>query len=172
MSYIAPNTTIKFIKNCPLEKSYQHTLYWAQTSAGRTAQTTYFNSIVKTPTSKYTLSNQSYQRSNNGKMRVQLKMEDLIDCNYLMFQNSSFENKWFYAFINKVDYVSNDVCEVSYSIDVIQTWYFDFTLKQCFVEREHSSTDVSGDNLQPETFNVGNYISNGGKILLHDGASI
>lgn len=148
--YIEPNTIIRVLHNCPLDKSYDHTIYFDS----ETAQISYFQGLTK-----YTFTDQTYQRVQRGKARVQRKAEDLYDCNYMMFQNSTFGNKWFYAFITSVEYVNNITSEISFEIDVMQTWFFDYTLEQCFVEREHSVTDKIGDNLVPEKLELGDYIS-------------
>ena len=148
--YIEPNTTIRLLKDCPLDTTYEHTIYFASESA----QISYFQSLTK-----YTLTNQSYQRVQRGKMRVVYKAEDLYDCNYLMFQNSSFGSKWFYAFIKSVEYVNNVTSEIEFEIDVMQTWFFNYDLEMCFVEREHSATDIIGENLVPENLETGEYVS-------------
>ena len=74
--YITPNTTVKLFKNCPLDKSYENTIYFASVSA----QTTYFSSLTG-----YTFNNQSYQRVNKGKIRVAMNAEPLYNCNYMAF---------------------------------------------------------------------------------------
>lgn len=148
--YIEPNTVIRLLKNCPLDTTYEHTIYFESKSA----QISYFQTLTK-----YTLTNQSYQRVQRGKMRVAYKAEDLYDCNYLMFQNSSFGNKWFYAFIKSVEYVNNATSEIEFEIDVMQTWFFNYDLEMCFVEREHSATDNIGENLVPENLETGEYVS-------------
>lgn len=148
--YIEPNTIIRVLKDCPLDNTYNHTIYFNSASA----QTAYFQNLTK-----YTFADQSYQRVQRGKMRVQRKAEDLYDCNYLMFQNSSFGTKWFYAFITSVEYVNNVTSEIVFEIDVMQTWFFDYQLKECFVEREHSATDVIGANLIPEKLELGDYVA-------------
>lgn len=150
--YIEPNTIIRILKNCPLDTTYDHTLYFDDSDA----QYNYFLGLTK-----YTLTKQTYQRVNRSRMRVQYKADDLYDCNYIMFQNSSFGSKWFYAFIKSVEYVNNVTSEIEYEIDVMQTWAFDYQLGQSFVEREHSATDVPGDNLVPEKIEHGEYVSNG-----------
>lgn len=150
--YIEPNTNIKILKNVPLDTTYDHTIYFSSTSA----QTNYFAGLTK-----YNLTSQTYQRVKRGYARVQRKAEDLYDCNYMMFQNSAYGNKWFYAFITSVEYVNNVTSEITFEIDDIQTWFFDFTLDMCYVEREHSVTDEIGDNIMPEPCEVGEYIFNG-----------
>lgn len=144
--YIEPNTVIRLLKNCPLDNTYDHTIYFDNSEK----QYTYFAGLTK-----YTLSRQTYQRVNQSRMRVQYKADDLYDCNYLMFQNTSFGNKWFYAFIKSVEYVNNITSEIVYEIDVMQTWAFDYHLGQCLVDREHSGTDNIGDNLVPENLERG-----------------
>ena len=149
--YIEPSTNIILLKGVPLDSTYQHT-YWFESEA---KQVEHFKKFAKFPA----LTKQTYQRKANGVARVNYKAEQLFDCNYMMFQNESFGNKWFYAFIKSVDYVNNVVSEISFEIDVMQTWYFDYELKACFVEREHSLTDNVGDNLVPEKLETGDYIT-------------
>lgn len=149
--YIEPSTNIRLLKNVPLDNTYRNTLYFMPDGVNH--QTNLFMEYTK-----HQLTKQTYQRVNKGVARVGLKAEDIYDCNYMMFQNSNFGNKWFYAFITSVEYVNNTVSEIHFEIDVMQTWYFDYTLKECFVEREHSATDVVGDNLTSEPVDLGSII--------------
>lgn len=147
--YIAPNTTIRLLKDVPLDNTYRNTIYFAYVEN----QTSYFSGKTK-----YTFAAQSYQRVQKGTLRIGRKADDLYDCNYLMFQNTAYGNKWFYAFITGVEYVNNETSEVSFEIDVMQTWHFDYDVKMSFVEREMSVTDKVGDNLVPENLEIGDYI--------------
>lgn len=144
--YIVPNTTIYILNNIPLNKSYEHTVYYPDKDAQAQAFMAY---------KKYTLTDYSYQRSQLGTIRVALKYEQLIDCNYLMFKNTNFENKWFYAFITGIGYVSNDVTDVYYDLDVMQTWCYDYDFLPTFVDRQHSKTDALYENTQPEGLELG-----------------
>ena len=145
--YIVPNTTIYILNNIPLNKSYEHTVYYPDKDSQAQAFMAY---------KKYTLTDYSYQRSQLGTIRVALKYEQLIDCNYLMFKNTNFENKWFYAFITGIGYVSNDVTDVYYDLDVMQTWCYDYEFLHTFVDRQHSKTDAGDENTQPEGLELGN----------------
>ena len=147
--YIIPNTNMRLLSGVPLNKNYEHTMYFSDST---TQRNTLFNYT------KHTLPSMTYQRVNNQTCRVNLKADDCYDCNYMAFQNTNYGNKWFYAFITNVEYVNNAVCEITFEIDVIQTWLFDFQLKECFVEREHSVTDVAGDNILPEPVELGEYV--------------
>ena len=144
--YIVPNTTIYILNNIPLNKSYEHTVYYPDKDTQAQAFMAY---------KKYTLTDYSYQRSQLGTIRVALKYEQLIDCNYLMFKNTNFENKWFYAFITGIGYVSNDVTDVYYDIDVMQTWCYEYEFLPTFVDRQHSKTDTLYENTQPEGLELG-----------------
>lgn len=157
--YIAPQSNIKILKDVPLDNTYNHTIYFAD----KEAQANYFMSKQK-----YSLTNQSYQRVNKGKMRINVVADNLYDCNYLMFQNTAFSNKWFYCFIRSVEYINNEVSEIEYELDSMQTWHFDYQLEQCFVEREHSITDNIGDNILPEPVKVGEYVLNGEYGRIHE----
>lgn len=148
---IAPTTNVKILRNVPLENTYDHTLYFASASA----QYTYFASKVAKNCTNYT-----YQRVNKGMIRIDGKADLYYDCNYMMFQNTSFGSKWFYAFINSVEYVNNETTEIQFEIDVIQTWLFDAHVEECFIERNHSRSDAIGDNIVPESIATGEYVFN------------
>lgn len=150
MSYIAPDTDIYLLANVECDKSYDNVKYFAT----KNAQYTYMSSkIVKSFT------NQSYGRVNKGTFRLFCKADDVYQCNYLMFQNTAFGNKWFYAFINSIEYVSNNTCEVRFTIDLFQTWFLDCTVGQCFVEREHVNDDSIGAHTLNEDVPTGEMIT-------------
>lgn len=148
--YIEPNTTIKLYSGIPLDNTYEHTLYFASLSA----QNAYFHGGI----AKYTLANNSYQRVERGKMRIEKKADDIYDCNYLAFQNTNYGNKWFYAFITGIEYINNITSEIMFEIDSMQSYLFDIQIKDCYVLREHSLTDGVGDNLQSEPVDIGDMI--------------
>lgn len=144
--YIQPSTEIHILQNIPLNKSYEHTVYYKDAQTQATEFLKY---------EKYMLTDYSYQRANLGTLRVELKYENLYNCNYMMFKNNAFENKWFYAFITGVSYVSNEVSEIYYEIDVMQTWCYDYSFLKTFIDRQHSKTDALYENTQPEGLELG-----------------
>ncbi len=156
MAYIEPNTEIRFLHDVPLDPDYENTLYFDN----KEQQTNYFLNRTK-----HTFTNQSYQRKNRGWLRVGFLTDvyggsvirDLYNSTYMMFKNSNYENKWFYAFVDKVEYVNNNTVDVQYHIDVMQTWHFDYVLNQCLIEREHASVDIPGSNTLPEDLEHGEY---------------
>ena len=150
--YIEPSTVIKLYHEVPLDNTYNHTLYFESLSA----QNSYFHG--STGIVKHTLQAQTYQRVEKGKMRIDVPANSLYDCNYLAFQNSAYGNKWFYAFITGVEYKNDKASEVTFEIDDMQTYLFDVDLKECFVEREHSSVDTVGSSITAEPVDLGEYV--------------
>lgn len=155
--YINPETNIKLLKNVPLDNTYQHTIYFSSKSS----QSSYFSGLTK-----YNLTGYTYQRVKRGVCRVGIKADSLYDCNYMMFQNSAYGSKWFYAFITSVEFVNNECSEISFELDVMQTWHFDYEPEYCFVEREHSVGDVIGAHIEPEPVELGEYTMNGYEQVL------
>lgn len=53
-----------------------------------------------------------------------------------MYLNENYTDKWFYAFITKMEYDNDFNTKIYISTDVFQTWQFDLDFKESFVERE------------------------------------
>ena len=51
-----------------------------------------------------------------------------------------------------MEWLSNNSTRIYLSTDVIQTWFFDITYYQSYIDRCHSDTDAAGDNIVPEDF--------------------
>lgn len=146
---MARDTTFYLFKNVNLSPRTGDTFYFAS----RSAQTTYFGTKLYT-----TISTCSYQRENRNYIKVNLPISSVYNVDYIAFINQSYENKRFYAFVTEVNYISDTVSEIGYSIDYIQTWLLDCTFTPCFVERQHSTTDAIGDNTIAESLETGDYI--------------
>lgn len=147
---IVPNSEVYILKNVPLEPSFDHTIWFDSPEQQATAFTTYalafyFNKV-------------SYQRYPRPYITLDKTADDLYDCNYMMFRNTAYGTKWFYAFITQIEYISNTTSRIYYTIDPMQTYLFDVNVGECWVEREHAMTDAIGDNLIPESFELGEYV--------------
>lgn len=143
MAYIVPNAEVYLLKDIKITPTYTDTIFFAT----KAAQTAYFTNAAKRVA---TLTNMSYQRHSRGWLKVGLPVGTVAQANYMMFKNTAFENKWFYAFITDWEYLNNGNTLISYMIDDIQTWFFDCILGDCFVEREHTMNDAIGVNRIPE----------------------
>lgn len=150
MAYIQPNSTIEFFGDLNLSDNYDDTLYFPTVEA----KDAYFTAIPKLATAPTC----SYTRENRGFVRVEIPMSTLIGANYMRFKNTSFENKWWYAFVKKVDYVNNLTTEVEFEIDTIMSWMGTFTLNECYIERQHTLRDGIGNNICDEGLPTGEYV--------------
>lgn len=151
-NWITPQGKLYICKDVPLDPTYQHTLFWG----GAGQQVGYFQGKAKYAESDFT-----YLRKERPSIKVEHPADKLYDCNYIMFQNAGFGTKWFYAFITGIEYINNQTTEIYWELDVMQTWYFDYHLGSCFIDREHAATDEIGDNIVPESLALGEYVMGG-----------
>jgi hypothetical protein len=155
MAYIAPDSTIRFHKNIVLDNTYDHTYYFDSI----TAQNNFFSDkSIETGKVLFELDNYSYQRHTSNSIRIARPASAVMNCSYISFKNSSFENKWFYAFLTDYEYVNNSTTIIYYEIDVMQTFMFDIEWKQCYIERQHTISDNIGENTIEENLPIGEYI--------------
>lgn len=151
MAYITPDSDVILLMGVPLTPDYINSIYFD----GRGSQATYFQSNF----TKTTLSKLSYIRVNQNRIRITGNAETFYPYNYMMFKNTAYGSKWFYAFILKAHYVNDNTTELEFEIDELQTWLKDMTLRSSFVERETTATDNIGEHLAPEPVDLGNIIS-------------
>lgn len=147
MAYINPNGTIELMKGVNLDNRYMHTLYFASTAD----QTTFFDALVS---NRFTA--QSYTRPYRGFVRLRVPADSIMDVTYMRFNNNRTGSRWFYAFVNSVNYVNENTTDISYEIDVMQTWFVQNRnpIQPCYVEREHVAVadDTIVKQLEPEPF--------------------
>lgn len=150
-----PNMQLYICKGIPTDKTYNHVLRF-QSDSSRFA---YFTSK-----SVLHLTNYTYQRLEHY-LSVGVNAETIEQCNYILFQNADFSDKWYYAFIDSVEYVANETSRIYFTVDVMQTWFNQVVLQACFIERSHVNDDTFGKNLVHESFDTGPYIdSNSGYV--------
>lgn len=150
---VTPNSRIRLLK-CPIELDNKNQL----TFASVTAQSTYFLGL---PYLEY--DGCSYQRK-DGVIRCKtepngITYEDLLEYNYVMYQNTNYDTKWFYAFVDKINYINDGTTDITIKTDVMQTWKFEINYQASFVEREMIVTDTRGANVIPEGLETGEYVS-------------
>ena len=102
----------------------------------------------------------SFLRENTNVISTGFSYAECLQANYIAFTNPDYANKWFFAFIDDVIYVSDKVTEIHFTIDVMSTWFNKVGVKQCFVIREHTMDDTMGNNTQPENLELGEYCIN------------
>lgn len=149
---VTPDTEIRLVK-CNLDLDEFNQINFTNASA----QYTYFNSLTH-----LTIQSASYQRKDNY-IRYPAHIDSIIQYNYCMYKNTHYNaNKWFYAYITRMEYENDNCTRVYIKTDVFQTWQFDLTFKKSFVEREHvnTSADTIGAHTVPEGLETGEFIIN------------
>lgn len=144
------NISKVYLLNTPLEDDMKNTLYFSSESAQKSYMD---NHVVRS------YNNVSYQRDTST-FRCSTMIDYIRSCNYIMFQNPAYSNKWFYGFIKKMVYISDGLTDVQFEIDPLQTFMFDITIRASFVEREHANDDTVGANTLPENVELGEYVKN------------
>lgn len=147
---IAPSSELKLLK-VPIQIDEKNQLDFASL----TSQYNYFNGL----SGSIEADNFTYIRSDSV-IRFPACIDDIIEYNYVMYKNDAFSNKWFYAFITKMEYISSEMTAISIKEDSFQTWMFDIEYKNSFIEREHVTDDTVGKNLIEEGLATGEYIVN------------
>ena len=148
MITVNPQGQIRLCKT-PLENDYKNQL----TFNNATDQFNYFNSKVQ-----HRFDNYTYIKKDNV-INVGIHIDQIIDCNYLFYQNVGFPNaKYYYCFITNMEYVNENCTKITFETDCFQTWLFQIKYNKCFIEREHTNNDTIGTNTIPENLETGEYI--------------
>lgn len=148
MSMIIPDGQVWLCSNVPFDTGYTRTKYYL-------TKGTQFSDISSK--SVYTAANCMYIR-NRRSIKLSCPATKAYSVNYMIYKNTSFENKYFYAFVTNVEYVNNDVFEFFFEIDVIQTYMFDYSIRKSYVEREHILNDTLYASRTEEALEIGDPI--------------
>lgn len=122
---VTPNTVLRLLK-VPLELDNKNQL----TFANKQAQNQYFLSLPYKEITEI-----SYQRKDDIVYYPE-HIDNIIEYNYVMYKNQNYSDKWFYGFIVNMEYENDYNTRIYIATDVFQTWQFDITFKQSFIERE------------------------------------
>lgn len=141
MAYIEPQTKVWICTGVPLTPAYDDTL----TFENKQQQTEYFMGKAQWVSTRF-----SVLKEKQGVLRMEGNVNKFYNCNYMIFLNENFTNKYFYAFITDVEYINPETTFVYFSLDVMQTWLFDFIIERSLVEREHVEDDTIFKHLEPE----------------------
>lgn len=152
MSYIAPNSAVRLLAGVPLQPDYNNTILFTSLAA----QSSYFYSKRAWEGNNY-----SFVRcdGDSGEIMIQAQFSNVFACNYMMYSNTSFVDKWFYAFVVSVEYVNNNTVRVKFIVDHMQTWLFGANLTACYIERAHTPTDEIGQDATAEDLTVNDYVT-------------
>lgn len=141
---------IRICKGIKLDKTYNNVLDYSESSLLALCES---SSHLVASANDY-----SFIRA-RGTISVNFTYSQCLQANYMAFQNKDYDNKWFFAFIDNVKFITEGTTEIEYTIDSWSTWYDNWTRSQCFVIREHTNDDTIGANTIPENLDVGQVIA-------------
>jgi len=116
---------IKLIKSFKYDNSYDYVKMFSS----KQEQINYFNSLPS-----LSVDDTNYIKVENSfNVNYEYDYLESEGVNYVIFNNGY---KDIYAFVIKKEYVRKEVTKIIYEVDVIQTYMFDFTVGNSFVERK------------------------------------
>lgn len=130
------------------------------------AQTAYFDGFI----SDVLTDNEDYSYIRlDQPIKVYRPIDELEGCDYLFFNNG---NKRYYAFIKEKTYISATTTQITFAIDYFQTFMFDYSLAESFVDREHqdrwNSSRMAVFNRETENLERGSDMQLMGKEKIYD----
>lgn len=161
----SPETNLMLLA-VPIQSDYSQTLWFDSLDS----QTSYFKGKVVDGGNIGT--NFNFIKKDH-RICIEGNIDKLFIANYMMYNNSNFGSKWFYCFIDRLEWASQNSTYVYFHTDCIQTWYFDVNWYDCYIIRAHQETDEAGDNIVPEDVQLatGGYDVSGYKDFSPDGIS-
>ena len=124
---IPPNSEFIMLTNVPLDSSYKNTIEFDN----KMLQENYFRSKAFYSfgtENAYGISSEqtfSFIRDSQA-VKVPLPIAKASICNYVMYRNTLYYDRWFYAFVTKIDYISDETTRLELETDVMQTYHFDY----------------------------------------------
>lgn len=152
---MAINSKIIFCKGIKMDKENMNVLTYSETDMLTLVNT---SGIKIAEASNYSFIGKGDRDAIDVGLSISLTYEMLLQCNYIAFQNTNYCNKWYFAFVDKIQYLNNGAARIFYTVDIFHTWYDYWNAKACFVSREHVNDDIVGLHTIPESLETGEYI--------------
>lgn len=124
-----PSGQVYLCKNAIVDRNYGHTIDFKSPSE----QLAYWGSLLK-----YSVDQERYTyiRRQRQELVVPYKLDDIQDVNYLYFRASE-NSKYYFCFVDDKQYVSDTASRIYFHTDVLQTYMFDYDVKESYVLQEH-----------------------------------
>lgn len=143
------NSKILLCKGIKLDKSYKNVLSYTNTQM--------LNLCMNDAHLIKSADNYSFIKKGINNINTSFSYSECLRANYIAFQNPDYDNKWFFAFIDKITYNGEKNTNIQFTIDVWSTFYEDVDFQECFVIREHVNDDTIGAHTLPENVETGEY---------------
>ena len=155
MPLIKPMTDVHFLSNAPVDYQMNNVLWLASEQE----EANFF--LSKT---KFSFDNCRAVNNDGDPWEITVPLtdgstlDDYYNCNYLMWRNPQFSNKWFYAYIGTPRPASAGSVAVPFQVDYWQTWHWSCEFPATMVRRETVKDDTVGANLIEENVETGEFV--------------
>lgn len=141
-----PITSIS-LYSCKLERTGHKTIDFASASA----RDSFFSSSNSVATLYTSISNATYARENKT-ITVGINADELdaAGVNYVRYINPQFASKYYYCFVDDIEYVAPYTSRLRIRTDVFVTNIGSIHADACLVEREHVADDTNFAHTLPE----------------------
>lgn len=133
---MARNSQVIIAKDIKIDRDYKNVLTYSESQMLSLCQT---NSV-------YSNSTYEFLKENESPLFVGCDYATALKGNYIAFQNPNYSNKWFFAFIDRVEYNSENSTMIYFTVDVFSTWFDYWSKLPCMILREHTNDDTIGAN--------------------------
>ena len=147
---MARNSKVIIARDIKIDRDYKNVLTYSEAEMLSLCQT---NKV-------YENSTYEFLKENESPMYVGCDYQTALKGNYIAFQNPNYSNKWFFAFIDRVEYNSETSTMIYFTIDVFSTWFDYWSKTPCMVMREHTNDDTVGANTIDEGLAVPDVMAN------------
>ena len=151
------NSKIIIANGIKLDRTYKNVIDYTQTDMVSLCES---NKIKEA-------NHYSFIKHGANKIAVDFTYSECLQASYLAFQNYDYNNKWFFAFIDSIEFSSPASTIITFTVDVFSTWFRNVEVKPCFVVREHVNNDTLGLHTIDEGLEFGDY-----KIATHNTDSV
>lgn len=119
---------LRIYKNVPLDPNYKYTIDFDNANL----QASFFNSI---PSIEF--SDDEFEFiSEYEPVKVEATLEQLKTANYMIYKNEN-QSRLYFCFITRKEYVNPNCVKLYFKLDLLQTFMFEYTIGESFIEREH-----------------------------------
>ena len=143
---MALNSKIILCKNIKVDRNYKNCLTYSESDMLSLCNT----NAVKIGTDFTFIGGKG-----STTIEVPYTYAECLQCNYLAYQNTLYSNKWYFCFIDSVEYRNDNSTRITFTVDYFHTWYDYYDKKSCYVVREHVSDDTVGNYTLEENLALG-----------------
>lgn len=146
---------IVWLCKTPLELDNENQL----TFPSRQAQINYFQSsgVLFRAFSDVTFIRKPVDGEVQNFINLEIPINQAYNCNYIMYQNTGDPTRYFFAFVTRLEYVSETTTRFHLQSDAFQSWQFDLTYNQSFIERQ-TPLDYNDKNTLADSVAVGQLV--------------